>query len=237
MDVSHIHMVLSKFCTSHVSIPIKVNEFEEMYDNVVCDKNTPNVFDTLDDILQECKAHRNKVGHAGHVGHVKRKEVVAQPSSSQHVHAEPKQRIQQEPTKSIYIDEFFYTLSCIKDPLLTLKGFDSFHKSALTKAKHELMAFVDNTQVKVLDMAKYKYTKKGLRDMINKCFTPTTDEVFDWSLVKPLLVVSVRYLQMGIIFHVNGEIKEQFPLPASMTTTNETKPQITIDYVNGKFII
>jgi hypothetical protein len=141
---------------------------------------------------------------------------------------------------SHHFDKLFFALCCIKDPLMTLKGLD---KSATTKMKHDLMAFVDNTQVKALDMAKYKYTKKGIREVLTKCLnvdqSKDTLNEFDWITLRTILVVAVRHLKKPITLQIQGEVKEHFPLPASITQEpSSTKKEGTIiNYLDDDFII
>jgi hypothetical protein len=123
---------------------------------------------------------------------------------------------------------------------MTLKGID---KPALTKMKHELMTFVDNTQVKALDMAKYKYTKKGIREVLTKCMNVEqvngNNNEFDWATVRTILVVAVRHLKRSITLQIQAELKEHFPLPASMTQEQQppTNNSVIINYIDNEFVM
>jgi hypothetical protein len=224
MDVSQIQRVLSMFTKSHVSIPIKTNKYEELCEHgSACDVASSFCkYDMLDDMLVECRKRQTKNEKSSECA---------------------KQQMQ---TKSIketqhYLDTLFFALCCIKDPLMTLKGVD---KAALTKMKHDLMSFVDNTQVKALDMAKYKYTKKGIREVLSKCMSVNQDNTnnneFDWISVRTIVVVAVRHLKKAITLQIQGELKENFPLPASMTQEQQpssTEGHVIINYVHGEFTV
>ena len=212
MDVSHIHRVLGCFTKSHVSVPIKSNAFEETYE---CIAKVDDKSGMLDDMISEC-----------------RKRLAQTPKNRP---APVVHEVERQSLKTHYLEQLFFVLCCVKDPLMTLKGLD---KSALTKMKHDLLAFVENTQVKTLDMVKYKYTKKGLREILTKCITADVDGAFDWLTVRAVLVVAVRHLRKGITLQIKGETKEIFPLPPSMTE-QQNGEQVTINYddVNNEFIM
>jgi hypothetical protein len=229
MDVSHIQRIFNGFTKSHVNIAIKPNRFEESYD--VSPKHE-SMFEQLDDILQECK-HAECV--AIHTTPVTAKMTVnasvsastSAPSSSN------KERGSQN-----YLDELFFAFCCIRDPLLTLKNNIRIDASLLLKMKQDILAYIDNTQVKVLDMAKYKYTKKGLREIMGKCLASghgNNNTDFDWATIRALVVVSVRLLKTPITMLINGEQKETFLLPPSMTEgANEP---VALDFRNRKFVM
>jgi hypothetical protein len=236
MDVSQIQRVLGMFTKSHVSIPIRSNKYEELYEHGSdCDSSTLSCkYDMLDDMLVECRKQPTKSNV--HVNkHDMSFECVKQITR-------PKQQIENKIIKdsSHYLDKFFFALCCIKDPLMSLKEMD---KSAITKMKHDLMAFIDNTQVKALDMAKYKYTKKGIREVLTKCLTVDlmrdTQNEFEWMTLRTVLVVAVRHLKKPITMQIQGEVKEHFPLPASITQEpSSTKEEGTIiNYVDNCFIV
>jgi hypothetical protein len=60
MDVSQIQRVLGMFTKSHVSIPIKSNKYEELYEHgsncfpLMCK------YDMLDDMLVECRKQQTR---------------------------------------------------------------------------------------------------------------------------------------------------------------------------------
>lgn len=229
MDVSHIHHVLSCFPKSLVSVPIKTNSFEEVYSDNNQQQNKTYVlekFDMLDDMLSECRnsTKDNIKSKTTFLSNNNDSRKISEANSSQHV----------KNLKESYVDELLYTMSCVKDPLLTLKTLD---KSITTKMKHELLAYLDNTQVKTLDMAKYKYTKKGLREIFN--FDYKESDILDWNIVKAILVVGVRYLKKSFIIQVQGEFKEHIPLPPSMIKEHESSSStsVTINYENGRFVM
>jgi len=240
MDVSHINLVLGYFEKSLVSVPIKTNAFEEVYSDDVKQSDTTSAlqkFDMLDDILFECRNFRK---HASDNDTHKSKLTTISHDNIKHCQ-------HHEHSKESYVDELYYTISCVKDPLLTLKGFD---KSVTTKMKHDMISYLDNTQVKVLDMAKYKYTKKGLRELLTvDC---KASDVLEWNIVRAIVVLAVRYLKKPVTIQIQGETKEHIPLPSSMTqeqgpssTTQEQGPSSStlmhaggiINYENGRFVM
>jgi hypothetical protein len=90
-------------------------------------------------------------------------------------------------------------------------------------------------------MAKYKYTKKGLRELLTvDC---KASNMFDWNIVRAIVVIAVRYLKKPVTIQLQGETKEHIPLPASMTKEQEPSSStnvnvgITINYENGRFIM
>ncbi len=228
MDVSHIHKVLESFTKSHVSIPIKSNHFQEHFENEV-QAQTSSVFDELDNILNEYK----EVSRIKGTSNEGRKQ--ATPKTSQ---INRKIEVQYTPsTQHHYIDELCFTLCCIKEPLLTLKGFD---KNVVDKFKQDILAFLENTQVKVLDMAKYKYTKKGLREILMNCLSKdwvTNHNEFDWVTVRAIIVLATRYLKKGITIQLSGVVKEQLLVPASIIANDGKQTIETINYQDGKFIM
>lgn len=219
MDVSHIQRVFGYFKKSLVSIPINTNAFEEKYNNTEEIEESESQFNKLDDMLMECKNYKtNSTFKKTMKSTTPNKEVYQQKLSH----------------NQSYVDALYYTLSCIKDPLLTLKGFD---KSIATKMTHELLAYLDNTQVKVLDMVKYKYTKKGLRNILSVDYKTT--DMIDLNIVRAISVVAVRYLKKPITIQIQGETKEHIPLPSSMIGNQEestsTNQSFIINYVDNKF--
>jgi hypothetical protein len=242
MDVSQIQRILGMFTKSHVSIPIKTNTYEELYEHAsVCDFAAlcckyDLLDDMLDDMLVEC--HKQQPKYEGKINSGEKSNECVK-----HIII-PKQQMQNKSIQetSHYLDKLFFALCCIKDPLMTLKGLD---KSALTKMKHDLMAYVDNTQVKALDMAKYKYTKKGIREVLTKCLNVDQGNgnynEFDWVTVRTIFVVAVRYLKMVVTLQIQGELKEHFPLPASMTQEQQHPSNndggIIINYIDKEFVM
>jgi hypothetical protein len=234
MDVSQIQRILGMFTKSHVSIPIKTNTYEELYEHTsVCDSAALFCkYDLLDDLLVECQRQQKSMGS----------EKSNANECAKHIIRPTKQQIQSKSIKdtSNYLDKLFFALCCIKDPLMTLKGLD---KSAVTKMRNDLTAFVDNTQVKALDMAKYKYTKKGIREVMTKCQNVDQSNgnynEFDWLTVRTILVVAVRHLKKGITLQIQGDVKEHFPLPTSMTQEQHPTNDggVIINYIDNAFIM
>jgi hypothetical protein len=236
MDVSQIQRILGMFTKSHVSIPIKTNTYEELYEHAsVCDSPAlPCKYDLLDDLLVEC--HRQQKSKGKINSSEKSNECV------KHIIRPTKQQMQTKSIKdtSHYLDKLFFALCCIKDTLMTLKALD---KAAVTKMRHDLMAFVDNTQVKALDMAKYKYTKKGIREVLTKCMNAEqvngNNNEFDWATVRTILVIAVRHLKKTITLQIQGDVKEMFPLPVSMTQEQHPTNNggVIINYIDNEFIM
>lgn len=233
MDVSHIHHVLSCFTKSLVSVPIKTNAFEEVYSDNNQQTNmtlSSQKFEMLDDILFECRNFTKSTRE----DNIKSKSTMLSNNNDSRKISLVNNNNNGQQVKNSYVDELLYTVSCINDPLLTLKPFD---KSIVTKMKQELLSYLDNTQVKTLDMAKYKYTKKGLREIFNVDYKAF--DTLDWNIVKALLVVSARYLKKSFVIQVQGELKEHIPLPPSMIKEQEpsSSKSVTINYENGRFVM
>lgn len=139
--------------------------------------------------------------------------------------------------KEVQIDKvtkFFYMLCCIQEPTLTLKHYTTIDKPKLLQFKHDMLKFIEETQVKNLEITKYKLTKKALKQLLARCLVENDDSWFEWSCIRALLVVVVRLLKKPIIYQENGITKENFTLPNSMENTNDS---IIIDYKNSNFIL
>jgi hypothetical protein len=206
MDISHIKSILNEFKESHVSLTIKANSFEETcIDNKYHQEKSKDVYEGLDDMLKECRKYAK----------------IENTRSTQEVQIDK-------------VTKFFYMLCCIKESTLTLKRYTIMDKPKLLQFKQDILKFIEETQVKNLEITKYKLTKKALRELLARCLANSDDTWFDWSCIRSLLVITVRLLRKPIIYQENGITKENFTLPTSIENTNES---IIIDYKNSDFIL
>jgi hypothetical protein len=191
MEVSNIHKLLSQLQNNLVTLPIKCNEFEETRCNSVYTNLNKNPGEGLDDMLQEVRSYRKNNNHRKVVYEVEKK--IELPSNTNRC-APPNMR----PFESMLL-----AVASITEPLLSLSKNESDMQKAIKNTSTILKDYLVKTQVKNLDIAKYKYTKKKLKEILETCI----DAPFDIDNLKGLTVVASRCLNINFrILH--GDVVE-----------------------------
>jgi hypothetical protein len=201
MEAFNIHYVLSRLQENRVTIPINCNNFEETRCNTLYTSLNSNPQDCLDDMLQEVRAYRKNKFNSTSNSTVLRRNIEVHP---------PKQTVGSGDNRCKMLDNMkpfeslLLAIATIKDPLLSLSTNKNDRKKAVKDIHVTLKDYLSKTQVKNLDIAKYKYTKKKLKEVIDTCM----EEVqYDIETLKAVVVVASRCLDLNFNI-IRGHLTE-----------------------------
>lgn len=206
MDVSHIRTVLEALKSNYITVPIITNQYEETYAMNVYDCVLRNPFDDLDDFSKEChEAYQMK--------HVHPSKAVQQPSPS--------------PSEVFPLRSLLDCVQSVKSP----EKYRMSTKFDLMQILIDFQEYIASTLVKDLDIAKFKLTKKKIKEDLTTLHTnidtATVNNLQD--LARSLLVVASRNLKYNI--EVTGDINLTIPC-------KDTQDKVLrMNFAQGQFVV
>lgn len=216
MEALHIRDVLSSLKKNLVTVPIIANDFEEtramnIYANVI-----QNPYVGMDDFEEECN-----MDIAPKKGIMDIAPNVASTSSTP---------VQQ--TQPLVLRSLLQCLYNAKHP----EGKRTSTKLDLMQLLNDIKEFVAKTLIKELDIAKYKITKKKIKEDLDFIFK-NVDSLQNLNVFKDgartLLIVASRYLKTDIV--VKGDMELDVPYRASKPDREEPRVQLSIECSQGCF--
>jgi hypothetical protein len=235
MEFENITSILQSLTKNLVNIPIKTNNYEETNkEHLYYDVKQQCHYDSLDDILGEFRnmKQNNTSKTSNSIGKI----IYTDKSNKQDVDVDLHLNILSSTKKETnniqytYIESLLFVLCCIKEPTLSLQK-DKDRKSNIVKMRVDLLQYLSQSKVKDLELSKYKYTKKSIKEILDKCLIEKNEYTYD--IVRTILVLAIRMLKVNCILMIDRDIKEIFNIPKTIHVDNPIS--VTIIYSNGTF--
>lgn len=207
MDVSHIRAVLATLKSNYITVPIITNQYEETYAMNIYDSVLKNPYDDLDDFTKECR------------------KINPVPSKGLH--------LQTSTSTTPSLDEV-YPLRSLLDCVQSVKSPEKYRMSTkidLLQILTDFKDYITNTLLKDLDIAKFKVTKKKIKEDLHTIHANidmiTVNDLQD--LTKSLLIVASRNLKYSI--EVNGDIN------LLISHKEADNNMLRISFAQGQFVV
>jgi hypothetical protein len=180
MEDTHIKSILSGLKNNMVTIPIVSNGYMELegtpYKNMQS-VDSDNFFSLLDDMLGEFRR--------GKPIYQKQKQNISSTPSTSNLRGEVKSL---SPFMSLV-----FSLACVRRPSLSLK----YRKNDVEEAVVDFMKFMKqalhDAQVKAVDLAKYKLTKKQMQQYLDTCLVQAPETV------EPIIILFCKLIGFNIV--------------------------------------